>query len=287
VVQVPPGNVGLVLTELTAVSAEGRITPDSPGIYNAEQRAAWKRIVEHVHSVSPAKMALQLGHAGRRGSTRPRSEGLDRPLRRGNWPLLSASSIPYTPQSQVPREMDRATMDQVRNEFVRAARMAQEAGFDLLHLHFAHGYLLASFLSPLTNLRNDEYGGDLERRLCFPLEIFDAVRAAWPQDKPISVALSVTDCVKGGFTIEDAIVVARTLKAHGCDMLEILAGQATIDSEPAYGRGFLTAFSDRLRNEASIPTIVGGYLTTSNEINTILAAGRADLCIMEIPHLHT
>lgn len=287
VVQVPPGNVGLVLTELTAVSAEGRITPDSPGIYNAEQRAAWKRIVEHVHSVSPAKMALQLGHAGRRGSTRPRSEGLDRPLRRGNWPLLSASSIPYTPQSQVPKEMDRAIMDQVRNEFVRAARLAQEADFDLLHLHFAHGYLLASFLSPLTNLRNDEYGGDLERRLCFPLEVFDAVRAAWPQDKPISVALSVTDCVKGGFTIEDAVVVARTLKAHGCDMLEILAGQATIDSEPAYGRGFLTAFSDRLRNEASIPTIVGGYLTTSNEINTILAAGRADLCIMEIPHLHT
>jgi anthraniloyl-CoA monooxygenase len=286
-VQVPPGNVGLVLTELTAVSAEGRITPDTPGIYNAEQRAAWKHIVEHVHSVSPAKFALQLGHAGRRGSTRPRSEGLDKPLRRGNWPLLSASSIPYTPQSQVPREMDRAIMDQVRNEFVRAARLAQEAGFDLLHLHFAHGYLLASFLSPLTNLRNDEYGGDLERRLCFPLEVFDAVRAAWPQDKPISVALSVTDCVKGGFIIEDAVVVARTLKAHGCDMLEILAGQATIDSEPAYGRGFLTAFSDRLRNEASVPTIVGGYLTTSNEINTILAAGRADLCIMEIPHLHT
>jgi len=287
VVQQPPGNVGLVLTELTAVSAEGRITPDSPGIYNAEQVAAWKRRVKHIYSVSPAKIALQLGHAGRRGSTRPRSEGLDRPLRGGNWQLLSASPIPYTPQSQVPKEMDRGDMVQVRNQFVRAAQAAEEAGFDLLHLDFAHGYLLASFLSPLTNLRNDEYGGDPERRLSFPLEVFDAVRVTWPQEKPISVALSVTDCMKGGFTVEDAVIVARTLKAHGCDMLEILAGQTTIDSQPAYGRGFLTAFSDRLRNEASIPTLVGGYLTTSNEINTILAAGRADLCIMEMTHLDT
>src|SRR5260370_22241119 len=174
---------------------------------------------------------------------------MDRPVRRGNWPLLSASSIPYTPQSQVPREMDRPIMDQVRNEFVRSAGLAQEAGFDLLHLHFAHGYLLASFLSPLANLRNDEYGGDLERRLCFPLEVFDAVRAAWPQDKPISVALSVTDCVKGGFTIEDAVVVARTLKAHGCDMLEILAGQANIDYVPIYCPCFLTPLCHMLRNQ--------------------------------------
>jgi anthraniloyl-CoA monooxygenase len=285
VVQEPPGNVGLVLTELTAVSAEGRITPDSPGIYNAEQGAAWKRIVEHIHGISPVKIVLQLGHAGRRGSTRTRSEGLDRPLRQGNWPLLSASPIPYTPQSQIPREMDRAAMDQVRDEFVRAARTAGEAGFDLLHLHFAHGYLLASFLSPLTNLRDDEYGGDLEQRMRFPLEVFDAVRAAWPQDKPVSVALSVTDCVRGGFSIEDAVTVARVLKVHGCDMLEVLAGQTTIDGEPAYGRGFLTAFSDRLRNEAGVPTLVGGYLTTSDEINTVLAAGRADLCIMEIGRL--
>jgi anthraniloyl-CoA monooxygenase len=287
VVQEPPGNVGLILTELTAVSAEGRITPDSPGIYNAEQGTAWKRIVEHVHSISPTKIALQLGHAGRRGSTRLRSEGLDRPLRKGNWPLLSASPIPYAQQSQVPREMDRAAMNQVRDEFVRAARMAEEAGFDLLHLHFAHGYLLASFLSPLTNLRDDEYGGDLEQRMRFPLQVFDAVRTAWPQDKPVSVALSVTDCVKGGFSVEDAVAVASVLKAHGCDMFEVLAGQATIDSEPAYGRGFLTALSDRLRNEAGVPTLVGGYLTTSDEINTVLAAGRADLCIMEIARLDT
>jgi anthraniloyl-CoA monooxygenase len=285
--QEPPGNVGLVLTEVTAVSADGRITLNSPGIYSTEQGAAWKRIVEHVHSISPVKIALQLGHAGRRGSTRPRSEGLDRPLRQGNWPLLSASPIPYTPQSQIPREMDRSAMDQVRDEFVRAARTAEEAGFDLLHLHFAHGYLLASFLSPLANLRDDEYGGNLEQRMRFPLEVFDAVRTAWPQDKPVSVALSVTDCVRGGFSIEDAVTIARVLKVHGCDMLEVLAGQTTIDGEPTYGRGFLTALSDRLRNEASVPTLVGGYLTTSDEINTILAAGRADLCIMEIARLGT
>jgi anthraniloyl-CoA monooxygenase len=179
--------------------------------------------------------------------------------------------------------MDRADMEQVCNDFVRAAQMAQEAGFDMLQLHFAHGYLLASFLSPLTNLRCDEYSGDLEQRMRFPLEVFDAVRAAWPQDKPISVALSVTDCVKGGFDVEDAVSVARKLKEHGCDMIEVLAGQTTLDAGPAYGRGFLTAFSDQVRNEAVIPTIVGGYLTTSDEVNTILAAGRADLCIMEPP----
>ncbi len=172
-------------------------------------------------------------------------------------------------------------MEQVCNDFIQATRMAQEADFDLLQLHFAHGYLLASFLSPLTNLRTDEYGGDLEHRMRFLLELFDAVRATWPQDKPISVALSVTDCVKGGFDVEDAVIVAKALKAHGCDMLTIMAGQTTIDSEPSYGRGFLTPLSDRVRNEAGIPTMVGGYLTTSNEINTILAAGRADLCIME------
>lgn len=278
------GSVGLLMSELVAVSAGGRITPDCPGLYEAAHVSAWAQVVESVHAHSTAKIAIQLGHAGRRGSTRPGAAGLDRPLREGNWPLLAASPLPYTPQSQVPRQMDRADMEQVRNDFVRAARMAQEAGFDMLQLHFAHGYLLASFLSPLTNLRCDEYGGDLEQRMRFPLEVFDAVRAAWPQDKPISVALSVTDCVKGGFDLEDAVTVARKLKEHGCDMIGVLAGQTTLDAEPAYGRGFLTAFSDQVRNEAAIPTLVGGYLTTSDEINTILAAGRADLCIMEPPH---
>ncbi|MFL5652876.1 MAG: FAD-dependent monooxygenase [Ktedonobacteraceae bacterium] len=271
---------GLVLTEPTSVSAQGRVTPACAGMYDETHVAAWAHIVESIHAASHAKIAIQLNHAGRRGSTRPRAEGLDRPLKQGNWPLLSASPLPYTPQSQLPREMHRAAMDQVRNDFVRAAQMAQEANFDLLQLNFAHGYLLASFLSPLTNQRRDEYGGNLEQRQRFPLEVFDAVRAAWPADKPISVAISASDYVTGGFTIEDAVSVTQVLKAHGCDIVEVRAGQTTIDGEPAYGRGFLTPLSDRVRNEAGIPTMVGGYLTTSNEVNTILAAGRADLCIM-------
>ncbi len=272
--------IGLVLTELAAVSPEGRITPDSPGMYDASQPPTWTHLVESVHMHPSVRIAIQLGHAGRRGSTRPRSQGLDRPLRTGNWPLLSASPLPYTPWSQVPKAMDRTDMQRVCADFVRATRMAQEANFDLLQLHFAHGYLLASFLSPLTNQRDDEYGGTLEQRMCYPLEVFDAVRGVWPDHKPISVAFSVYDYKKNGFTIGEAVAFARTLKAHGCDIINVLAGQTTIDSEPAYGRGFLTSLSDRIRNEAGIPTMVGGYLTTSDEVNTVLAAGRADLCIM-------
>jgi anthraniloyl-CoA monooxygenase len=280
------GGAGLVLTEPIAISAEGRITFESAGMYDATHVEAWTRIVESVHAHSQAKIGIQLNHAGRRGSTRPRAEGLDRPLRDGNWPLLSASPIPYTPYNQVPKEMDRADMDRVRDDFALATHRTQEAGFDLLQLHFAHGYLLASFVSPLANHRNDEYGGDLEQRMRFPLEVFDAVRAAWPQEKPISVAISATDCVKGGLEVDDAVIVARMLKEHGCDIIAVVAGQTTIDSEPAYGRGFLTPLSDRIRNEAGIPTVVGGYLTTSDEVNTILAAGRADLCIMDPPQLN-
>ena len=274
---------GLTLTEPCAISPEGRITPACAGMYNQIHLAAWAGIVESIHATSQAKIAIQLNHAGRRGSTRPRTEGLDRPLKQGNWPLLSASPLPYTSRSQIPKEIDCAGMDQVRNDFLRSTRLAQQANFDLLQLNFAHGYLLASFLSPLTNQRKDEYGGPLEQRMRFPLEVFDAVRALWPEDKPISVVLSATDCVKGGFTVEDVVTVARVLKAHGCDLIEVRAGQTTPDGEPAYGRGFLTPLSDRIRNEAGIPTMVGGYLTMSNEVNTILAAGRADLCIMNLP----
>jgi anthraniloyl-CoA monooxygenase len=277
---------GLIITGMISVSAGGRITPGCAGMYNAPQLVVWKRIVEFVHSNSPAKVAIQLGHAGRRGSTKLRSEGLDRPLRVGHWPLLSASPLPYTPATQVPKEMDRADMDRVRDDFVGAAQMSQEANFDMLQLNFAHGYLLASFLSPLTNQRCDEYGGDLEHRMRFPLEVLDAVRAVWPQEKPISVAISATDCVKGGFTIEDAVVVSRILKEHGCDIIAVHAGQTTFAGDPPFGRGFLTPLSDRIRNEAGIPTMVGGYLTTSNEVNTILAAGRADLCIVDPPALN-
>ena len=274
---------GLVLTPLTAVSADGRISPGDTGIYTEAQQTAWAHIIEQIHQQTPAKVALQLGHAGRRGATRPRAEGLDRPLRHDSWPLLSASPLPYTTQQQTPRAMNRDDMERVRDDFARAAQMAREAGFDLLHLHLAQGYLLASFLSPLSNQRDDEYGGTLENRLRFPLEVFDAVRAAWSPkgEKPLAVALSVSDCVKGGFGVDDAMTVALALKEHGCDMIEALAGQTIPDAEPAYGRGFLTALSDQVRNEAGIPTLVGGYLTTSNEVNTIIAAGRADLCIME------
>jgi len=272
---------GLLMTGFTAVSGEGHITPETAGIYNAEQVTAWTEIVEIVHAHSSAKIALQLGHAGRRGSTRPGNAGLDRPLRQGGWQLLSASPLPFTPQSQVPRAMECADMERVRQDFVSATQMAHKAGFDLLHLHYAHGYLLASFLSPLTNTRQDNYGGNLEGRMRFPLEVFDAVRAVWPQEKPIIVAITADDCAKGGITVDEAITVAKTLKERGCDMIEVLVGQTTLASEPAYGRGFLTAFSDQIRNTAGIPTLVGGYLTTSNEINTVLAANRADLCIKE------
>jgi anthraniloyl-CoA monooxygenase len=275
------GGIGLVMTGQIAISAEGRISPDSLGMYTEEQRSAWAWLVTSVHTHSTAKVGIEIGHAGRRGSTRPRTEGLDRPLRQGNWPLLSASPLPYTPWSQVPKEMDRTAMECVRDQFVCTAQAAQEAGFDLLQLNMAHGYLLASFLSPLTNRRNDEYGGDLQSRMRYPLEVFDAVRTVWPEHKPLSVTVSATDCVRGGFAVEDAVVVARVLKAHGCDLVMVVAGQTTLDSEPTYGRGFLTPLSDRIRNEAGIPTMVGGYLTTSNEINTIIAAGRADLCILD------
>ncbi|HMA36514.1 MAG TPA: bifunctional salicylyl-CoA 5-hydroxylase/oxidoreductase, partial [Chloroflexia bacterium] len=275
------GGAGLVLTEPVAVAADGRTTPGALGLYAEAHLAAWTRVVAAVQAHAPARIALQLGHAGRRGATRPRAEGLDRPLRTGGWPLLAASALPYTPTSPVPRAMDRAAMDRVRDDFVRATQLAAAAGVDLLVLQMAQGYLLASFLSPLTNQRADAYGGDLPARLRYPLEVLDAVRAAWPADKPLAVALSGGDFAKGGAGIEEAVASARVLRAHGCDLVVVQAGQTVPDSEPPYGRGFLTPLSDRIRNEAGIPTLVGGYLTTSNDVNTILAAGRADLCVLE------
>jgi anthraniloyl-CoA monooxygenase len=272
---------GLVIFEHVAIAEDGRITPNDATLCTEQQAETWRLALHSLAPISSAKSGIELNHAGRRGATQPRSEGADRPLRAGAWPLLSASALPYLPHSQVPKAMERADMERVRDEFVRAAHYAELAGFDLLQLNCAHGYLLASFLSPLTNQRSDEYGGSLENRLRFPLEVFEAVRAAWPEAKPLSVALSASDCVKGGFTVEDAIIVARVLKEHGCDLITVQAGQTTPEGEPAYGRGFLTSFSDRIRNEAGIPTLVGGYLTSSDEANTILAAGRADLCMME------
>ncbi|MEO8285911.1 MAG: FAD-dependent monooxygenase [Chloroflexota bacterium] len=274
------GGYGLALTPICAVSPEGRITTDDTGLYDRERRAMWAVFVRDVHGKSAAKVCVQLGHAGRRGATEPRSQGLDRLLREGGWELLSASAFPYTRKSRVPKEISRREMDALRDYFVQSAVAAHEAGFDMLQLNFAQGYLLASFLSPLTNCRRDEYGGSLEARARFPLEVFDAVRAVWPASKPLSVALSATDYVEGGSTVEDAVVVAGWLKERGCDLINVLAGQTTPAGEAPFGRGFLTPLSDRVRNEAGIKTMVGGYLTNSNDMNTILAAGRGDLCVV-------
>jgi anthraniloyl-CoA monooxygenase len=277
---------GLRVTGAIAVSAEGRVHPWSSGMYTDEQQEIWARDLEK-YRVHQAKVCLVLNHAGRRGAARPGPHmPPDCPLREDMWPLLALwpllapSALPYMPKSQVPREITREGMQRVREEFVGAARRADAAGFDMLLLHMAHGYLLASFLSPLSNQRADEYGGALENRLRFPLEVFDAVRAVWPREKPLGVVLNADDCAPGGFTIEGAVAVARVLKEHGCDLIQPLAGQTVPDGAPAYGPGFLTRYSDRIRNEAGVPMLVGGYLTTMNEVNTSLAAGGADLCIL-------
>jgi anthraniloyl-CoA monooxygenase len=280
------GGAALVMTEMTDVSREGRISPGCTGMYKPEHVTAWKRIVDFVHTASPAKIGLQLAHAGRKGSTRRLWEGIDEPLDAGNWPLISASPLPYFPHSQTPRQMDRSDMDAVREDFVRAARMAEQAGFDLLELHFAHGYLLASFISPLTNQRQDAYGGALMNRLRFPLEVFDAVRAAWPAAKPISVRISATDWKEGGLEPAEAVQIARELKAHGCDIIDVSAGNTVPDQEPAYGRLYQTPFSDRIRHEADIPTMTVGAVASHADVNSILAAGRADLCVLARAHLY-
>jgi anthraniloyl-CoA monooxygenase len=274
---------GLLLAAPCAVSKDGQIWPDSD-VASPEWETVWKDAFKKVLSEAHPGITAILKHAGRRGATQWPYDfqpmWRDRPLREGAWPLLAPSALPYMPKSQVPREMTREGMERVREEFVSAARRADAAGFDMLLLHMAHGYLLASFLSPLTNQRMDKYGGTLENRLRFPLEVFDAVRAIWPREKPLGVVLNADDCAPGGYTIEDAVAVARILKEHGCDLIQPLAGQTVPDGAPVYGPGFLTRYSDRIRNEAGIPTLVGGYLTTMNEVNTILAAGRADLCIL-------
>ncbi len=280
------GGAGLVMTEMTDVSREGRISPGCAGMYKPEHVAAWKRIVDFVHAHSPAKVGMQLAHAGRKGSTKKLWEGIDEPLDAGNWPIISASPIPYYPHSQVPRAMDRGDMDTVRDEFVRAARMAEEAGFDLVELHFAHGYLLASFLSPLTNTRRDEYGGTLADRARYPLEVFAAVRAVWPATKPMSVRISATDWAEDGGTPDDAVELAKLLKAHGCDIVDVSAGQTVPDQKPVYGRLFQTPFADRVRHEAGIPTMTVGNIASWADVNSIIAAGRADLCVLARAHLY-
>ena len=279
------GGAGLVFTEMTCVGRDARITPGCAGLWNDEQEAAWRRIVDFVHANSAAKICLQLGHAGRKGATRLMWDGMDRPLEQGGWDVVSASPIPYFPDSRVPRELDRAAMDRIRDEFVSAAERGERCGFDMLELHCAHGYLLASFISPLTNKRTDEYGGVLANRLRFPLEVFEAMRAVWPAHKPMSVRISATDWAEGGITGDDAVAIARAFAEAGVDLVDVSTGQTTRDAQPVYGRMFQTPFSDQVRNEARVATMCVGNITTADQVNTILAAGRADLVALGRPHL--
>jgi anthraniloyl-CoA monooxygenase len=279
------GGAGLVFAEMTDVSPDARISPGCTGLYTREHAAAWKRIVAFIHGHSHAKVAMQLGHAGRKASTRRSWEGENRPLSTGNWPIIAPSAIPYYPESQVPKEMTRADMDGVVADYVRAAELAIEAGFDMLEIHMAHGYLLASFISPLTNRRADSYGGTLENRMRFPNEVFRAVRAAWPLEKPMSVRISAVDWYPGGHGPEDAVGVARMLKESGCDIVDVSAGQTVPDQRPVYGRLFQTPFADRIRHEVGIATMAVGNISSYADVNTILAAGRADLCLLARAHL--
>jgi anthraniloyl-CoA monooxygenase len=279
------GGAGLIFTEMTCVTPEGRITPGCAGIYTGEQIAAWARIVRFVHGQSQAKLCLQLGHSGPKGSTRLGWEGMEQPLDAGNWPLLAPSAIVWSPGNQVPRAMDRADMDAVREAFVAGTRGAEAAGFDMVELHAAHGYLLSAFISPLTNRRDDAYGGSLANRLRFPLEVFGAMRAVWPAAKPMSVRISATDWVPGGVDPAEAVEIARAFQAAGADLIDVSAGQTSIAAKPVYGRMFQTPFADRIRNEVGIATMAVGNITEADQANSILAAGRADLVALARPHL--
>ena len=280
------GGAGLVITEMTCVSPEGRISPGCTGLYAPEHEAAWTRIVAFVHTETDARIGVQIGHSGPKGSTQLGWEEADAPLARDNWPVLGPSPIAWSPRNQVPREMTHADMNQVRDDFVRAATMAARAGFDLLELHCAHGYLLSAFISPLTNHRTDAYGGSLENRMRFPLEIYHAVRAIWPIALPISVRISANDWVGDeGITPEDAVGIARLLGDAGVDIINVSAGQTSIRAQPVYGRMFQTPFSDRIRNETGMATMAVGNIYEPDHVNSILMAGRADLCCLARPHL--
>jgi len=279
------GGAGLVFAEMTAVSEAARITPGCPGIYTDEQVAAWKRITDFCHANSRARVGLQLGHAGRKGSTRRGWEGMDHPLGRGNWEIVAASPVAFDDFMHVPHEITRAQMAQIVEDYGRAAVNAERAGFDILELHCGHGYLLSGFISPLSNARTDEYGGSLDNRMRFPLEVFDAVRRHWPQGKPMSVRISANDWVPNGIQPEDSIRIASLFKSHGVDIVDVSAGQTSRWAKPVYGRMFQTGFSDKIRNEVDIATIAVGNITTADQINTIIAAGRADIAALGRPHL--
>ncbi|MEU9669520.1 bifunctional salicylyl-CoA 5-hydroxylase/oxidoreductase [Streptomyces bobili] len=281
------GGAALVMTEMVCVSPEGRITPGCAGLYTGRQGDAWRRITDFVHERAPGTaIGVQLGHSGRKGSTRLMWEGMDEPLRDGNWPLVAASPLPYKPGSQLPRELGRAQLTDLRQQFVAAAGRAARAGFDLLELHCAHGYLLSGFLSPLTNRRTDAYGGSPARRLRFPLEVFDAVRAVWPEERPMTVRISATDWADGGTTAEDAVEIARAFAAHGADAIDVSTGQVVAEEAPEYGRSYQTPFADRIRHEARVPVIAVGAISSWDDVNSLLLAGRADLCALARPHLY-
>jgi anthraniloyl-CoA monooxygenase len=279
------GGAGLVFGEMTCVSPDARITPGCAGLWNETHVKAWRRIVSFVHEHSPAKFGMQLGHAGRKGATRVEWEGIDEPLAEGDWPLMSASPIPYLAHSQVPRALTRADMDRVTEDFVRATRWSAEIGADILELHAAHGYLLSSFLSPITNRRTDEYGGTHKQRAQFPLEVFMAMRAAWPADRPMSVRLSCHDWAEDGNTADDAALFAAMFKKAGADLVDCSSGQIFKDEQPVFGRLWQTPFADRIRNEVGIPTVAVGAISEADHANSIIAAGRADLCAIARPHL--
>jgi anthraniloyl-CoA monooxygenase len=280
------GGAGLVYVEMTCVSPEGRITPGCPGLYAPEHEAAWKRLADFVHAETDAKLCMQIGHSGRKGSTQLGWQEMDAPLGTGNWPLLSASDLPWSPRNAVPKAMDRADMDMVRDQFVAATQMAARAGFDMIELHAAHGYLISSFISPLSNIRSDAYGGSLENRMRYPLEVFAAMRAAWPEDKPMSVRISASDWAGDqGVDAEEAVQIAALFHAAGVDIIDVSAGQTSIDAQPVYGRMFQTPFSDRIRNDLQMPTMAVGNIYEPDHVNSILMAGRADLVCLARPHL--
>jgi anthraniloyl-CoA monooxygenase len=280
------GGAGLVYTEMTCVSPEGRITRGCPGMYAPEHVAGWKRITDFVHHNSNSKMCLQLGHSGAKGSTKLGWEGMDEPLESGNWPLIAASNVPWNAANQTPRPMTRADMDMVRDQFVAATQMATDAGFDMVELHAAHGYLLSSFITPMQNRRTDDYGGSLGNRLRFPLEVFIAMRAAWPSHKPMSVRISATDWMGDqGVTPEEAVLIAQAFHEAGADLIDVSAGQTWADCQPVYGRMFQTPFADQVRNEARVSTMAVGNIYETDHVNSILAAGRADLVALGRPHM--
>ncbi|MBV8531918.1 MAG: bifunctional salicylyl-CoA 5-hydroxylase/oxidoreductase, partial [Candidatus Eremiobacteraeota bacterium] len=267
------------------VTREGRISPGCTGMYLPEHVDAWKRIVEFVHRFSQAKICLQLGHSGPKGSTKLMWEGMDQPLDEDNWPLVAPSAIRYAPASQVPSALTRPEMHEIRDAFARAARMGGDAGFDMLELHCAHGYLLSSFITPLRNHRSDEYGGSLSNRLRYPLEVFRAMRAVWPPERPISIRISATDWVDGGISGDDSVEIARAFKAEGADLIDVSTGQTSPDAQPVYGRMFQTPYADKIRNEVGIATMAVGNVTETDQVNAILAGGRADLVALGRPHL--